>query len=189
VLVADNAVFANGSSCIKVLQASHVWAVDNTCFKNGLDRRQGGPGELTVVGADSVDVHLIDNVAYASAGRDAFVQRGGAVVDGAGNVAFGGVPEDGVVGVVRADPRFTRPPYVDDARDQQQRVALAPWYARRGLAPRPDSPLVDAGIDPLLARGVTPALRTGLRRYLREDVAGHPRPEGARWDVGAYEVR
>ena len=89
--------------------------------------------------------------------------------------------------VRRVNPRFRRPPYVDPTLDQQQRTALAPWKIGNALVPRATSPLINRGVDPRRLAGVTAALRADMNRYLTADIRGVVRPNGARWDIGAYE--
>jgi hypothetical protein len=39
--------------------------VNNACYKNGLDLKRSGVGEITASRSGAVDVHLVNNVAYA----------------------------------------------------------------------------------------------------------------------------
>jgi hypothetical protein len=78
VLVANNVAFENGDHCMNVLEVANVWVVNNTCYKNGLDKRQTSTGEVTVKGAADTNVRVINNVAYAWTGRPPFQLRSGA---------------------------------------------------------------------------------------------------------------
>jgi hypothetical protein len=195
VLVAGNVAYHNGDHCINVLDVAHVWVVNNTCYQNGLDGRQTQTAEITVHRSGATDVHVINNVAYASAGRAPYQLVDGASAAYAGNVQHGSRPSE-LPESMLADafevrtglPLFVDPPAVDRNAHLPQAGALPPSALGTGLTPRPASPLVDAGIDPHAARGLTPALGAGIERGLRRDARGVTRPQGRAWDVGAYEV-
>jgi hypothetical protein len=195
VLVAGNVAYHNGDHCINVLDVAHVWVVNNTCYQNGLDRRQTQTAEITVHRSGAADVHVINNVAYAAAGRPPYRLGDGASAAYAGNLQHGGRPSE-LPESVLADPfqvrtglpLFVDPPAVDRNAQLPQAGALPPSALGTGLTPRPASPLIDAGIDPHDARGLTPALRAGIQSGLRRDARGVTRPQGRAWDVGAYEV-
>jgi hypothetical protein len=188
-LVADNVVYENGSRCINVLRVSGAWVVNNTCYADGLDLRQHGVAEITASGGAVSKLHLLNNVAYAWTGRTPFQLLDGAHATLRGNVEFGGVASRPSAGLRRADPLFAAPPPVDPSAAGQQARAVPPWRLGAALMPRPGSPLVDAGVNPLADPDLTPALRRGMRRYLLRDLEGTRRPQGHRWDVGAYELR
>jgi hypothetical protein len=195
VLVAGNVAYHNGDHCINVLDVAHVWVVNNTCYQNGLDRRQTHAAEITVDRSGATDVHVINNVAYASAGRTPYRLVDGASAAYAGNVQHGGRPSE-LPESVLADasqvrtglPLFVDPPAVDRNAHLPQAGALPPSALGSGLTLSPASSLVDAGIDPHTALGLTPALRAGIERGLSRDARGVTRPQGRAWDVGAYEV-
>jgi hypothetical protein len=79
------------------------------------------------------------------------------------------------------------PPWVDPTADQQQTQALPPWSLGTRLESPRGSSIIDAGVDPLTIPGITPELRAGMERHALVDAAGRSRPQGAGWDVGAYE--
>jgi hypothetical protein len=89
----------------------------------------------------------------------------------------------------RAKPFFRAPPPVDTHAEHPQGSALAPWLVGRDLMPKSGSPLVDRGIDLRTVPGMTPELRATALGFLTRDLRGISRPQGAAWDVGAYELR
>jgi hypothetical protein len=194
VLVAGNAAYHNGDHCINVLDVAHVWVVNNTCYQNGLDRRQTQTAEITVHRSGATGVHVINNVADA-AGRAPYRLADGASAAYAANVEHGGRPSElpesvlaNAFQVRSGPPLFVDPPAFDRNAHLPQAGALPPSALGTGLTPRPASPLVGTGIDPHTAPGLTPALRAGIERGLRRDARGVTRPQGPAWDVGAYEV-
>jgi hypothetical protein len=195
VLVANNVAFENGDHCVQALDVANIWIVNNTCYKNGLDNRQSGTGEITLNRAGAVNVHVINNVADAWTGRRPFQQFNGATGMYRGNVEYGGNTSS-VPSTVLGDPQqlrrssalFVAPPFVDPSAPLQQATALPPWELGGRLVPQTGGALIDTAINPLTAPGVTPELRAGMERHLTRDVAGQTRPRGAGWDVGAYEA-
>jgi hypothetical protein len=195
VLVANNVAMENGDHCIQALDVANVWVVNNTCYKNGLDNRQSGTGEITLNRAGAANVRVINNVAYAWTGRRPFQQVNGATGIYSRNVEYGGNTSS-VPSAVLGDPQqlrrsselFVAPPFVDPSAPLQQATALPPWDLGGRLVPQNGATLIDAATNPLTAPGVTPDLRAGMERHLTRDVAGQARPRGAGWDVGAYEA-
>src|SRR3712207_8594964 len=57
-------------SCVVVLKVNHAWAMNNTCYRNGLDRRLGTTGEL--INNQGQDVHFVNNAALAWTNAFAF---------------------------------------------------------------------------------------------------------------------
>jgi len=194
VLIANNVVYENGGRCLDAYLSAHVWFVNNTCYKNGLDKRhQAHLGEICGKGWSSTDLHFVNNVAYAWTNRGPYKLVDSASGTFSHNVAYGGiesdVPSSVSIDPLRlrlVDPLFTNQPVVSATLDQQQRTAVVPWKIGNAFVPRIASPLIGAGVDPRTVSGLTTALRAGITRYLLTDVRGAARPKG-RWDVGAYE--
>src|SRR5207249_1278342 len=67
VLVANNVVYQNGGNCIHAFHVQHVWNVNNTCYKSGLDSlmADGDGGEFVEGGTDTADIHTVNNIAVA----------------------------------------------------------------------------------------------------------------------------
>ena len=195
VLIANNVVYENGGRCLEAYLSQHVWFVNNTCYKNALDLRNSGTGEICGQGSNSFDLHYINNVASAWTSRPPYRLGDGATGVFSHNVAYGGITSLVPASVLAdplqlrlVDPRFTSPPSVDPTLDQQQRTALSPWNVGSDFVPQTTSPLKDLGIDPRTVAGVTAALRAGMDLYLTTDIQGLPRPAAAGWDIGAYEL-
>jgi hypothetical protein len=65
---------------------------------------------------------------------------------------------------------------------------LAPWLVGDGLKVHERSPAVDAGID-LTTLTSDPNLKRELIEYLKTDIVGGARKQGAQVDLGAYEIK
>lgn len=194
VLIANNLIYENGGRCIHSFIVTHIWVVNNTCYKNGLDMRLVGQayGEITEI--DSSDIHVINNLVDAWSNRDAFVELGGLPMlyahngyqQGAAPGPSTPVPA-GPFKTRRMATQFVNPPPVDTTAAGQYANAVSPDQLGTGFRLRSTSPAIGAGMDPRLAPGVTPALRAGIEAYVLSDLAGTARPQGSRWDLGAYE--
>ena len=68
------------------------------------------------------------------------------------------------------------------------RRAVSPLELGDRLVTRRTSVAVDAGIEPWRATGLNAAQAAQLAALLAVDPRGAARPQGAGWDVGAYEV-
>lgn len=188
VLIANNVVYENGGSGINVHHAANVWAINNTCYGNGLDPRLGpGIGEITANGSESQNLQFANNVAFAKADRPPYEFDGGAQGVLSHDVAYGGDVSGGLQ-VRRFDPGFVDPPPLDLNRGLPQTRALPPWRIGSRLVPKRSSPLIDAGVDPRTLPGLTPPMLDAIDHYLGRDIRGLRRPEGRGWDVGAYEA-
>jgi hypothetical protein len=185
VLIANNLIYENGSRCIHSFHVQNTWVVNNTCYKNGLDTRQLGIGEIVGGGSDSRGNHFVNNIVQAWTGRYQYQLFNGAGATLDYDDGFGGLV--GVTPRYALNPMFASPPAVDPLLAQQQRNAVPPWEIGASFMLQAGSPLVDAGVDPRNASGVTAALRAGMDRYLTRDLNGAARPQGSAFDLGAYE--
>jgi hypothetical protein len=191
ILIANNLAYENGGRCIENKGVQHVWVVNNTCYKNGLDSRLGQVGEIQ--NQDVEDVHLINNVAVAWSNRYPYKTEQSVDVTFSHNVAFGGLPSivpDDVVGnpaALRvADPKFVNPPTVDPAADRQWQSAPTNVGVAARFRPAPGSPLLKWGVDPRAEPGVNQAYRSALVRFLARDLSGNRRVTVGRPAVGAF---
>ncbi|TMJ93266.1 MAG: hypothetical protein E6G67_12920 [Actinobacteria bacterium] len=195
VLVADNLVYENGGRCLDAYQSSHVWFVNNTCFRNTLDLQHPTRlSEITAKGVNNTDIHIVDNVAVAWRHRRPYGVDDDVTAYLARDVAWGGSPSavpaavaDNPLLLRKVRPEFVNPPVVDPIADQQQRTAIPPWLIGSDLIPHLGSPLINNGIDPRKVAGVTDALKVGMNQYVVRDIQGVRRPVGGTWDIGAYE--
>lgn len=190
-LVTNNVIYHNGGRCIHSLNVRNVWVVNNTCYSNGLDPRVGA-GEFT--NQNSYNIHLVNNLARAKGDRAPVKLSDGSRGVLRGNVVWGGeesVVPDYVLGNPRMlrvlRPGFIGPPSLRNVTGSRQRRALQPWRVGNLLALRAGAAPIGKGIDPRKTPGATPAIRRGLTRYALSAMAGVRRPQGGRFDVGAYE--
>ncbi|MDH3225075.1 MAG: hypothetical protein OEO23_15245 [Gemmatimonadota bacterium] len=194
-LVANNVVFQNGGRCIVLYIVSNGWVINNTCYRNGLDRQVGNPLEL--LANKSRNSWWLNNLAVGWNDTGACLET----VDGEG-MAYGRnwsfncddrIRIDVVIDdrpVAQGDPLLNDPPGVHPSDDQQWSRAVTPWdLGERALEPADDSPLIDAGLDPAQLEGLPPELLEDLIRLLGTDAAGRPRIQGTAIDIGAYEIR
>jgi hypothetical protein len=198
VLVANNLIYMNGGRCLHSLGSSHAWYVNNTCYMNGLDTRVGGAQEIDSIartGHVTTDNHYINNIVHAWTGRpDYRVTSDAASVVFQRNIGWGGSGSPVPLSIAadpeqlrRVPPLFLAPYPVDPTLDQQQTTAPPPWEVGTRFHLRDGSPAIDAGIDPRNAAGMTPEFLADIERYLATDLDGAPRPQGAAYDLGAYE--
>src|SRR3712207_9493967 len=75
-------------SCVVVLKVNHAWAMNNTCYRNGLDRRLGTTGEL--INNQGQDVHFVNNAALAWTNAFAFKTESGSGTSFVRNIGLSG---------------------------------------------------------------------------------------------------
>jgi hypothetical protein len=197
VLVANNVLYMNGGRGFQTLNHGRVWAVNNTVYKNGLDKRVGDPmyaPQFQSQGSYATDVNFVNNAASS------WVSPNYALLsEGQGNfwrnTQFGGSGTYGISSTITGDPSrirnvdplFAAPPFVASSDDQQWLKAPEPKTLGSAFMPRDGSPLISAGIDPRSLPGLSSLLDATTTQYLLRDQAGNARPQGAGWDIGAYE--
>ncbi|MEQ1907419.1 MAG: choice-of-anchor Q domain-containing protein [Vicinamibacterales bacterium] len=187
-LIANNVVYQNGGRCINTFVVTHIWVVNNTCYSNALDMAQTD-GEI--VTNKSRDSYFLNNIAYSWNNRQPFMQLNtNQNITYYRNIVYGGAlgfrspfSSEFIV----ADPLLVGPPVLHPTRDGQYRTAVEPARLGDGLALRAASPAIDRGLDPTTIPGVSVEIAAGLRQFVFTDREGTPRPQGAGFDIGAYE--
>jgi hypothetical protein len=198
VLIANNLIYQNGGRCIHIYENQNKWIINNTCYHNILDHQLKeetgvGVGEYSMIG--SSNVYVINNTVYASINVYAFKQVESRRITYYHNTYYGGDGLSGVPSTVssdptqvrKADPLFVNPIALNPTADRQYRNAPHPDQIGTRFHVLPDSPLIDAGIDPRSVPGLTTELKAGIEKYLMKDLKGTPRPQGSGFDIGAYE--
>ena len=194
VLVINNVVYGNGGRCVHAYTVSNFWIVNNTCYKNGLDLALGHIGSLTA--HNSKDGYFINNIAVAWTYKNfAFAQHGqntnihyySNLASGSSN-NFTPVTPAQFSQFIQADPLFLDPAHFDPALAGQYGTAPAPWQLGDGLSLLPTSPALRAGIDPSTLPGLPPAIVSDLKKYIYRDIKGSRRPQGGKFDLGAYQI-
>ena len=67
-LIANNVVYANGSSAIEVFQSDHVDVVNNSSYLNVFTPILSGRGEMDL--NQTSDVNVINNIFYCAPGQN-----------------------------------------------------------------------------------------------------------------------
>ncbi len=159
-LVADNVIFANGSSAVEVFRSDHVDVLNNSTYGNVLNPAETGRGELSL--NEASDVHVIDNIVYSANGQNPVDLNAQSPCDCelAANLYFHGANKpDGLKG---AGDLFADPKYLNTDVKHPSTVDLR----------------VAAG---------SPALGSGIVTVGSAiDLTGKARPQSA-WDRGAYQ--
>jgi len=160
-LIANNAIYSNGSSAIEVFESDHVDVVNNSSYQDIVTPVLTGRGEMNL--NQTSDVNVINNIFYSVVGQNPVI-----VVPGTTssivlnyNLYFGGTN----TGDVPNGPNdlTANPLYVDPAGSNPLNVLLTV---------SPSSPAVGSGTSYL-----APAT----------DFAGNPRPGPNGYDRGAYQ--
>jgi hypothetical protein len=160
-LIANNVIYANGSSAIEVFQSDHVDVVNNSSYREVTNPPLTGRGEMNL--NQTSDVNVINNIFYSATGQNPVT------VDPATtsqillnyNLYFNGTN----FGDVANGPNdlTANPLYVDPADSNPLNVLLTV---------SPSSPAVGSGTSYLAPS---------------TDFAGNPRPGPNGYDRGAYQ--
>ena len=163
-LIANNVIYANGSSAIEVFQSSHVDIVNNSTYGNVHTpattsyATPTGRGELAL--ATASDVNAYNNILYSYTSQNPYVQSvcTNCTVDY--NIYFNGVNTGASNGPndLYADPLYANPTIQD--------------LTKVDLSLMVGSPGIDSGTSTL-----APSI----------DFSGNPRPQGKTYDRGAFE--
>jgi hypothetical protein len=173
ILIENNVVFNNGGKCVQIFGSQNVWVIGNTCYKNSTDTQYVNPltrGEITGWHTTSTqplkNIHIQNNIAYAQSNTPItfFPDIVASELTMQNNLFFGGTfsgsssPKG--VNYIIADPLFVS-------------ATIDPSTANFHL--KPNSPAIDKGTSNL-----DPASQ-------HIDFDGVSRPQGAGYDIGAYE--
>lgn len=188
VLVANNLVYENGGRCIEIFTVSNIWVVNNTCYKNALDTREAGIGEM--VTNQSKDSYFVNNIVYSWNNRNTFQQFGvNSNISYYQNMYFGGVlnftPSLPQL-FYNTEPLFVSPLGVDPVAGGQYAYALSPSLITNQLQLQNLSPAIDRGVDPVTLT-TDPTIQQQLNQFTGKDIRYLGRPQGALYDLGAYE--
>jgi parallel beta-helix repeat protein len=170
ILIENNVIFNNGGRCVEILGSQNIWIVGNTCYENSTDPQMLHPNFLgEIAGYRSAlplkNIYIQSNIAYAKPNIQItyFPDIATSELTMQNNLFFGGIftsasPKG--VNYIIADPLFVN-------------ATIDPSTANFHL--KPNSPAIDKGTSNL-----DPASQ-------RIDFDGVSRPQGAGYDIGAYE--
>jgi hypothetical protein len=192
VLIANNLVYENGGRCIHLFLMSNAWVVGNTCYKNGLNLLNNPAlGEISLLYA--TNGYVANNTVDAWQQHPPYFYAN-SQANFAHNTYFGGGSNYGLPSSVlsdpsqllQANPNFLNPFAVDPSAGNQYASAPPPWQISNQFQFAATSPLAGLGGDARSLTGNT-ALQSGMGQYLFADLSGTSRPQGSRWDPGAFE--
>ena len=158
--VANNVIYANGSSAIEVFDSQHADIVNNSTHGNVLGPALNGKGELNL--NEAGDVNVINNIFYSASGQNpvtsdpdcpACILNYNLYYNGTNNPASMNGPDDLI-----ADPLYITPAATD--------------LSKVNLQVQPASPAVGSGTSNLAPS---------------TDILGNPRPGAKGYDRGAYQ--
>ena len=160
-LIANNVIYANGSSAIEVFNSNHVDVVNNSTYQNVTNPPLSGRGELDL--NDTTDVNAFNNIFYAATGQNPVAVDPGTTssIDLNYNLYYNGSNTGDVPN--GANDLTANPLYLDPADANPLDVLLTV---------SPSSPAVGSGTSNLAPT---------------TDFAGNPRPGSKGYDRGAYQ--
>ncbi len=133
ILIANNVAYMNFGRCVHTFRTSHVWIVNNTCYKNAL-REPGTPwgtGEINFT--QCKDCFAVNDVVSAWTYGTPF-RAENSTVTYSHDVSFGGTPNSVPASVMAdpqqlrvVDPLLTAPPAVNPTAAGQWVNAPTPW--------------------------------------------------------------
>lgn len=182
-LIADNVVYMNGGRCIHALQQSGIsYAINNSCYKNGLDGRKDTWDEFRT--NQVTGQHWVNNLAVATRNTHTYAATPLNDLFVSNDFGFGGSGVSGVPGITVADPLYVNPPSAT-AGDWQN--PPRPETLGDAFKLQAGSPAVDTCDDPRALPGLDSVMLEQINRFVMIGVDGVIRPQGAGFDCGAYE--
>lgn len=157
VLIENNIAFDNAGPCVNIFNSSNVTIRNNTCYQNVNDTYEATAGELNVDGSSNIQAY--NNILNPRTGVKA--SRKGTTSSNISfdyNLNFGGTAYiTGIHDINGKDPLFVNP---------SLNILTADFRLKT------DSPAIDSALSTQ-----SPA----------DDYIGNSRPQGAGYDIGAYE--
>ncbi len=177
ILIENNVIYDNGGKCVCALGTQNIWIVGNTCYKNSTDALWLNPEDKAEIGAyetDSVpaiNLHVLNNIAYALDGQrithfpdsDADDSK---QLEMRNNLWFGNPPSDPYSCPYGENPVCGDPMFVNPAGADFHLLAR--------------SQAIDTGTSDF----TWPGMQLTLQLLDRD---GTSRPQGAGYDIGAFE--
>ncbi len=191
-LIVNNVVYENAGDCIVNFTVSHIWVVNNTCYKNVLNTSILSTHIGEVGDNASMLNWYVNNIVYAwKPSVPSYFNNNGAILGSwFRNMYFVGAPDFTPVDpsqFFNNDPEFVSPPPVNATGDGQWTTAPDPATIASSFELQSTSPAINEGVDPTTLPNVPGAILTDLEKYIYTDIIGNPRPKGAAFDLGAYQ--
>ena len=191
-LIANNVVYQNGRRCINLFHASSAWVVNNTCYKNDLDKYAG---EFQTYYTSNI--YEINNISFGWSSNSPYLDIRPLVdtsyhynhwiSSGTGTILVLPSSEASNPSALKhANPYFVNPPYVSATGAGQYNNAVPPAQITDQFHLQSGSPAIRAGIDPTTLSGVSSEIISGLKQYVYTDIEGNARTPGSAFDLGAY---
>jgi len=187
-LILNNVIYENGGGCFESYVSTDNCWINNTCYKNTLDTA-ARVAEAVLNNANRI--WFINNIVYAVGSTHyAYAKfNSSASITWANNLYFNSqglnfTPPAGS-NFISANPLILNPP---PAAPGGYSTALDPTQLSTALTLQAGSQAIDAGIDPLSLAGLDSNIRNDLTAHVYADINGRARPQGAAFDLGAYEM-
>jgi len=190
-LIVNNVVYQNSADCVVNFTVSHIWVVNNTCYKNVLNTGLL-PGHIWEMGDNQSKLDwYVNNIVYTwKSSIPAYFSHNSDLGKWYRNMTFLGplalTPTDPSQ-FFHDDPEFVSDPFVNATANGQWADASDPAKIGSSFELRSSSPAIAKGVDPTTLPNVPAAIAHDLRLYIYTDINGNPRPKGGPFDLGAYQ--